>query len=249
MFKISDVISLPVISIYESDYKGIVYNLLLDKTQKKCKYFCILDEEENINHRLPIDNIFTIGDECILIKNNTLLELDCNNHYELNLINPLNLPVYNLNGKSFGSCIDIIIDNKQCVSSMLLSNGATIQADKILNIGNSAILIGEKNINIAKFKPNQRIKQKLTNHNKVVMLTKFDKPSTENTNNPSNTNKIITDFRFLIGRILNKDIVAINGEIIAKHGTAITKDIINKASLYGKLVEITRHSSNKKISN
>ena len=56
------------------------------------------------------------------------------------------------------------------------------------------------------------------------------------------SNKIITDFRFLIGRYLSQDIVAFNGELIAKKDAVITKDIVNKASSYGKLVEIARYS-------
>ena len=62
-------------------------------------------------------------------------------------------------------------------------------------------------------------------------------------NSETNTqNKIITDFRFLIGRILSQDVIALNGEMIARKDSIVTKDIVNKASSYGKLVEIARYS-------
>ena len=62
------------------------------------------------------------------------------------------------------------------------------------------------------------------------------------TQNSNTNNKIITDFRFLIGRILSQDIIAINGELIAKKDAIVTKEIVNKASHFGKLVEIARYS-------
>ena len=96
---------------------------------------------------------------------------------------------------------------------------------------------------IAKFRPNFRLEKSITqsDSSKVTILTNTKQETSQDIQN----NKIITDFRFLIGRILNKDILALNGEIIAKNGNVINKDIVNKASYYGKLVEIARYSKQK----
>ena len=39
MTKVSQIISVPVISLYEGNYEGYVYNVLFDTNSKKCKYF------------------------------------------------------------------------------------------------------------------------------------------------------------------------------------------------------------------
>ena len=106
----------------------------------------------------------------------------------------------------------------------------------------SIILINKTSINISKFKPKQKTRNNTISDNTISILS----PPTQKHPDPelinNSTNKIITDFRFLIGRKLNKDIIAINGEIIAKSGNIISKETVHKASLYGKLAEITRYS-------
>ena len=62
------------------------------------------------------------------------------------------------------------------------------------------------------------------------------------TEQKNTNNKIITDYRFLINRTITHDILALNGELIAKQNSKVTKEIINKASLYGKLMEVARYS-------
>lgn len=250
MNKISDIISTPVISLYESEFLGIIYNIMFDYRQKKCKYACILNEKENIQHLIKFSDIYKMGKECIFIKNKSQIELEQNCDKELEeCSNPINLKAYNLEGEFLGTSNDILIDENFNINKIILNNGTTIESKKIFNIGNSAILINDKEINIAKFKPKQKIITPKDIDSKVMILSDFIEkeqkpqkaPIKENTNN----NKIITDFRFLVGRILSKDIVALNGEMIAKNGAIITKDIVNKASFYGKLVEIARYSNKK----
>lgn len=242
MFKISNIISMPVISIYEGEFQGIIYNIMFDFKNKKCKYLCILNEEEGIQKVLKLSDIYLVGDECIFIKNNSVLELEC--IYNMDMINstPLNSKCYNMNGKMIGTSIDILLDKKFNLQSIILNNGESINSNQIVNMSNSIILSNQSPINISKFKPKQKTYIDNIAENKVVLLSPTKKTNIiqEKTNNTQN--KIITDFGFLIGRKLNKDITAINGEIIAKNGNTITKEIVHKASFYGKLAEITRYS-------
>ena len=112
----------------------------------------------------------------------------------------------------------------------------------IINIGNNIILVSSEPVKINKFRPRLSTKPKQLIENKVIMLTE---PQYKEKPKEVQTNKIITDFRFLTGRTLNKDILATNGELIAKKDSIITKEIVNLASMYGKLVEIARYSNKK----
>lgn len=237
---ISDIISTPVISLYEGDYIGIIYNIMFDYKQKKCNYACIINDEDSIPHLIKFKDIFKIGKSCIYIKNKSVLnlELNCDKEIEGNA-NPLNLKVFDLECNYLGTSHDIIIDENYYLSKIILNNGKEINKDDIFNIGKSAIIIGNSKISIQKLKPLQKVIKQEKSEQKVVILSDFiEQSNLEKTQN----NKIITDFRFLIGRILNKDILALNGELIAKKNSVITKDLINKASHFGKLVEITRYS-------
>lgn len=243
MNKISDLISMPVISMYEGNHIGIIYNMLFDCKLKKCKYITILDEKENIPKTIHINNIYKIGKECVFIKNEECIELSCCNDNELfTYINPINMKVYNLNGESLGTCIDIKLNQNHSIEEIIINNSKTINSNEIFNIGKKIILINNNSLTLSKFKPKTKInKIENNNDNKVVILNNNDIKEKKYEQN----NKIITDSRFLIGRILNKDIISFNGEIIAKNGSVINKEMINKASTHGKLIEIARYSNKK----
>lgn len=248
MKKISDIISTPVISLFESDYLGIIYNIMFDNKQRKCKYAFILNEKENLPAIVKFNDFYKIGNDCIFIKNKASLDIETNYEKEIEeCSNPINLKVYNLEGNFLGISHDITIDNNYNISEILLNNGTIINNNDIINIGKSVILISNTNTNISKFKPKQKIIKDIGPEKNVIILNKFveSKPEMNIQEKSIQNNKIITDFRFLVGRILNKDIVAFNGDIIAKTGSTITKEIVNKASSYGKLVEIARYSNKK----
>lgn len=240
MYKISDIISTPVISLYESEYIGIINNIMFDCKSKKIKYACILDEEENIPKTINSANFYKIGECCIFVKNKNQIELTSNCTMELeNSINPINLKVYNLECQYIGTSQDIIVDDKLHIQSLILNNGKIIESKEIFNIGKNTIIIGTSNIKLKSLKPTvKKIRIKKIEEKKVLMLKDYIKKEEIHNQN----NKIITDFRFLIGRVIRQDIIALNGELIAKKDAVITKEIVNKASNYGKLVEIARYS-------
>lgn len=240
MNKISDIISTPVISLFEGDYLGIIYNIMFDYRLRRCNYACVVDENDNIPHLIKFKDIFKIGSSCVFIKNKGYLSLETNCEKEIeNNLNPLNQKVYDLDCNYLGTSQDVIIDDNYYISQIILNNGKIINKDEIFNIGKSAIIVGKSQISIQKLRPsNKTIKIQKTDR-RVTILSAPPKDKL-NTNN----NKIITDFRFLIGRILSQDIIAINGELIAKKDAIVTKEIVNKASYFGKLVEIARYSKN-----
>lgn len=242
MYKISNIISMPIISIYESEYFGIVYNVMIDCKYKKIKYICILNENDNIPRIVSVDDIYKIGNDCIFIKNKECVSLQINYEHELQKYsNPINLIAYDLEGKYLGIVNDANIDNKNKIEEFII-NSKNYKITDILNIGNSALLVNNKKFDIRKFKPKQSIK--IPDNTQKVLMQNIPNTLQENINHTEQSNyKLITDFRFLTGRKLTKDILAINGEVIAKTGTTITKELINKASFYGKLVELARYST------
>jgi len=249
MKKISEIISLPVISLYESEHVGIIHNILFDYKSKKCSYAIIFNDNDSMLKIIKMSDIYEIGKDCIFIKNKTQLELETNCQKELEIHSSLiNLNVYNLKGENIGISTDILVNNKYELIKVILNNGIEINTSEIFNISKSTLLIDSQKTSIYKFKPRPKIIKFKETESKVMILSDFITEKEKKTTNIITTqqnSKIITDFRFLVGRILNKDIIAMNGELIAKKDTIITKDIVNKASSYGKLVEIARYSIKK----
>lgn len=239
MKKISQLISSSVISLFESDEIGIIYNLIFDYKTKKCKYVFVLDEESNMMYALKYQDVVNFGKDCTYIKNIGTIEPMDNLAPILNpLSSLLNKKVFTIDGEYLGDCRDIEIDNSGNIANLVLDN-ITIERSKIANIG-SVIIVGDQSVKISKFKPETKIKKKeSTSEEKVTILT------TQANIKEGTPNKLITDSRFLMGRKILQDILASNGEIIAKNGGTITKEILHKASSYGKLLEVARFSTNK----
>ena len=57
--------------------------------------------------------------------------------------------------------------------------------------------------------------------------------------------RVITDYDFLLGRTLLRDLNTYAGTLLAKEGTIVTKDLVETAARYGKLVDLTLNSSYK----
>jgi len=246
MYKISELISLPVLNIYEGEFEGIVYNIVFDCNIKKCKYACILNEDEGIKKILKLTDIFKISKDSLLIKNNSVLSLECSHD---NIISkcttPLNLKVYNIDGEFIGKCTDVNLDKNFKIESIIINQDKIIPTKEIMSLGKSLIFTNDTPIKISKFKPKFVIKtQNETNQNKIILLNNNNTP-TQIEQKTNHQTKIITDYSFLIGRILERNIIATNGEILAKKNSVITKEIVNKTSLYGKLAELSRYSMSK----
>lgn len=73
-----------------------------------------------------------------------------------------------------------------------------------------------------------------------VVEIPINKPKYKFTNSTPQT--ITTNFNFLIGRKMEKNIYSQNKELIARKNVKVTQDIINKAKLHCKLRELVKYS-------
>lgn len=237
MPKISEIISLYVLSIYESEHIGCVYNIEFNDKTNKFDSIYILDKDENNMFKVATKNILATGKDAIIIKNSSILELsiaDCTQRN--NLIGRL---VFGLDGKKIGKVYDCIIDKNYKLTCLEIENGILIPMEKVIHIGD-IIFVGEQKLNINKYKPSRiTISRKIQTDEKEVFILKDDSPSYPL------PQKLITDYRFIIGRKVTDNVNALNGELIARCGQTITKETISKASTYGKLIELARNSTKK----
>ena len=245
MYKISKIISLPVISLYESEYQGTIYNIVFDNKCNKCKFLYILNDDDNIEKIINLNDIYLVGKNCIFIKNTSCIDLKTNFDMELKQFTPLiNIPVYNMKGENIGLSKDVELDDKFNIQNITLTSGTIIPQNQIFNFSKTAIIVNDIVVNISKFKPKLVSTKNYNCVNNIVILNNKEPITRRNTplKQTHNNNKIITDYRFLMDRTIVQDIKTINGEIIAKKDSLIDKTIVNKASLHGKLIELARYS-------
>ena len=237
MNNVCDLISMPVISLYESCYLGIVKNVLFDSKLKKAVYIVIYDDISDEEKTLPVNKIYSIKD-AVMIKNCSDTNLAINLELELETLNSLiNLKVYTCLGQDMGRIKDVALDKNYKIINILLNNGECIDNKNLLNIGKTAAIVADKNakVNIEKFKV--RVIPELTDTDIVVKA--MDTINPKKVTLPS---RQVANHRMLIDRKVSKNIIANNGEVIIKQNTKITSYVIELARSYGLLAQLTKYS-------
>lgn len=158
---------------------------------------------------------------------------------------------------------NIVLENEQLVD---IKNVLASGEDAVI------VQAENENVNIANFKRKKKnttnnIKAMQTSEQEVVILNEneqnlknneiisnseevevqaevveipINKPKYKFTNSTPQT--ITTNFNFLIGRKMEKNIYSQNKELIARKNVKVTQDIINKAKLHCKLRELVKYS-------
>lgn len=226
MTKFSEIISLPVYSIFDRKKIGNIENILLNKNH--VKYYVVYDEENDIKYLLHPSKIFGHSPSCITIKNlQVLLLLDSEDKNISNYTNPINSTLISTKGESYGKIRDIVIEDntaKEIICDYIVS------FNKVLSLGDKVSFVKHKDSD----------KMSLYAHKKPVFKDiKEFKVVAQNSVAPL---REIVNNNMLIGRKTTQDILGLNNEIIVKSGSIINSKILNKVKYSGKLKELTLYS-------
>lgn len=230
-----------VISVYNCEIFGTVNKIYLS-SRYKCVYLGIT--HDNIEYSLSTNHISSISNDCIMIANNTLPIMASNLSRELDNLIPNPYPmVYTSRGIYCGKVKNITFDNKYNMVEIVLDNEDVYTKDKILSMSSDVcILRSSKRDTVSKYKP----RQILIDNSKIANIPV--KALDTNINNipsikPTTIAKVsITDTSMLLNRVVQRRIIAINGEVIARENSKITKDMIRMARINGKLYELIKYS-------
>lgn len=168
MRKITEYLGKPVLSLYESVTEGIVNNVVFDKNLKKLKFIVLFNDNEFQEEKIvKVSDIYSYGENAIVIKNNACLELKDAIVDEIN--NPINNYAYTTRGKLLGTVSDVEIDNKNNIVQIDLNNGEHIKIDKVVTSGKDAMFVQDEEnlVKISKFK---RKNFANTNQNKEIKV-------------------------------------------------------------------------------
>ena len=244
MLKLSNIVGKPIISLYNGQIEGIITNAIFDKRLQKVKYFLVInetnDETLELNSTLLTKDIYHIGQDAVVIKNNSYIMFSNLNDETKLSINPINCDIYTTLGQKIGVVKDVIFDEQFKVINLELSDSNTISIKNIANYSNDLIIMQDesKSLNINKFGYK---KPKIENTNEIVKILRKDNLLT---NRPTTLpQKITIRTDLMIGRTINENIYSQSKEVIAKKGTIISQKIIDNAKKYGKIKELYMFSS------
>lgn len=234
MYFISNEIGKPVTSLFEMKTVGIVTNILFCNKTKKAKYLIITEEDDYQQFVISVDAIFHFGEDYVTIKNVSALQPYENLMLEISgYFNPIFDKIISPYGKYFGFVKDISINRCYKISHFVDNLDNIINLKDIVCFNHHTVLVKDKQkFTLAQMKPKsiQDIKP-ITEQIVTISQPPLKTPT-----------KTITNYNFLIDRIVNKNIIANNGDLLIKKDTRVNSQTIDKARTFGKLKELVEYS-------
>ncbi|MGI6702192.1 MAG: PRC-barrel domain-containing protein [Christensenellales bacterium] len=251
---LSNYLSKPVISVYEAEITGTVINAAFDRKMKRLAYLIILNEEADDFFIVPASRIMT-SDTALTVRNRNAIRkyIDSNIYVK----SPINRPVYTTDGERKGIVKDVSFDEKSFEVIELDLEGVKVTPDDIASVSdNLVILKGEGFTGLQAPRNRRRIKRETKTSESAGLreeqlpidesLNLYEDYSVEETYDsaPIKVEKsiparIISDYSFLLDRLVLQDVFSLSGELIIPANTRITPDTVETARRHGKLVELT----------
>ncbi len=240
---LSEIVSKKVLNLYSGRIEGTIKDVSFNKDYKKLSSLKIFDEDEE-EYTIAVEKIYNIGQDSVVIRNSNALVPTINQIY-VNQNNIINYNVYSINGDHLGKIIDAELNENLTVKEYI-TNEIRFSPKQIVNIGENIIVNNSENkVKLSNFKPKTPIQNKVE-HNQIVKILG---PQIENQNDnvfkisasPS-PKKIVGNTELLIGRKALKTIYGENGEMIIKEENIVTQKVLDLASQFNKIGELTTFS-------
>lgn len=194
---------------------GYVLDVALDENLNKIGFY-VVDEETESEFLLLFENIVAIGNEFLLVKNESVLEFSANR-----VESPLGKFVIDEKGNNFGAVKSLVFYRKKC--QKIVTDRCEILAKYLQNVGHDAIFISFKR------KKSQKIEH---------IFPRFESSEIVQIQNVTTPEKISLSPNFYIGKVSNMDIFGFNNEKIIGKNEVITRIVVEKAKRHNKLNQL-----------
>ena len=253
MYKVSELLGKPLITLSEAKILGTVSNIFFDTKLCTGLYVSVTDEEFN-NYYVPLKQIINLTFDAAVVAAADFAS-------EINACpSPINSYAFNQDGKELGMVKDIVMDGLKVVS--LIAGDNEYAAALLLNRSDDLVIINDSGAPMAIKKPARKKKNppppKLSPQPlpptilplpfeetpapvaAVSVVTVPNKPQTT-TVNPSGGREVY-NYDFLLGKRLQKSIFGDKGALVGRENALISAEIIENARREGKLVQLALHS-------
>jgi len=252
MKKSADIVGLPVISIREGTELGVVKDLVINPSSGSVAALVIDDGKWYLGATLlPFAAVSGIGEYAVTVEsgNNLLVASNAPELVQLLIlgIKVIGTKVLTKVGRIQGKVTEIIIDASGKIAVCEVEDTSNelihIPSQRILTFGKEVLIISDSEENL--YPPSANIVASVDIPATPVINTPTSTPSEEpKTTSQSQTDESAKKFdekhrKYLLGKRTNRKIETDNGMIIIEQGGEITEEVIQKAKLAGKFVELS----------
>jgi uncharacterized protein YrrD len=155
MKRLSELLSKPIISLYEGKTEGTIKNAVFNKNLTKLKWLVLFDDKDILEEKyLPAKDIFSVGENAVVIKNSQAIMPNLPEVTEQKHNNPINTLIYTPQGNLVDVVADVLLDDKNMIEKIELKAGKNLNPSQIVVNGQDTLILqDEKNpVNISSFK-------------------------------------------------------------------------------------------------
>ena len=179
MRRLTELLSKPVISLYEGKTEGTIKNAVFNKNLKKLRWLVLFDDQDMLEQKfLPADEVFSVGENAVIIKNSQAIVPNLPDADTQKQNNPINTPIYTTGGNLIDKVGDVLLDEKNMLQVIELKSGQQLMLNQIIVSGQDTLILqDEKNpINISSLKEKRVPKPKAEMQKRKVEIMQVEKP-------------------------------------------------------------------------
>lgn len=226
MEQISKIISKKVISLEDASGLGYVLDVIFDDQIKTFTGLIIVDDESENSFVLQREDIYSMGDETVMVKSADKLMFNILNKSN----NPVGKIVYDCNGNNLGQVIDVQLQGKTV--KKLMTTMCEFPQKFVRKSGDNFIIFGAYK---KEKKEKKTFKEEVGTFNSQILPQVTISQAINSVATMEIPKRVYIGENALIGRVMTNDIFGYNNEIIVQKNEIISQKIINKAKKHNKL--------------
>lgn len=256
MKKSVDILNLPVISITEGKELGVVKDFVVNATSGKVAALIVDDGKWYLGAKLlPFETISGVGEYAITVESsNNILSVTSAPELEKLLVDEVKVigtKVLTKTGRIQGTVTEIVLDQNGKIAACEVTETSgeisNIATQRIVTFGKEVLIITddgliEDPIALATAvesieRPNNQISERQTEQKATqegVISTSSETSADDSAKKFDEKHR-----KFLLGKKASRRIETDNGMIIVEQGGEITEEVLQKAKLAGKFVELS----------
>ncbi len=154
----------------------------------------MFDDKDLLEQKfLRATDIYKVGENAVVIKNDQVILPEINNTEEIIYNNPINNFIYDLDGKKVGQVVDAVVDSKNNLEYIILKSGKKLTPGEIARSGTDALILqnADKPIKINTFKQRNfpKIEKEHLNQKVKVLEAKVEQEKIVKKNHPQTSKK------------------------------------------------------------
>ncbi|MCL2862355.1 MAG: hypothetical protein FWE22_08100 [Firmicutes bacterium] len=247
MLKISDIIGKRVVSLQSAEIEGIVLDVVFDDRMKSAKLLKVFNEDgEEVSERfVQLRFVKNLDADALTVMNPVNLKPS----WQVNVVgvkNPINAECFNQDGVLLGRVRDIELSEKNEVASISVEKDGEVKKilpNTLLNLSESVLIFNDtgKKMTIKKSPSNKGVAIPLKGEEQKVSVMaeqKISIPKRVIVEKGQDSEIIQNHFKYLLDKLLKKDIKDSKGKVILFEGTKVGIDEIAIAKKSGRLVHL-----------